>query len=120
MPRASSMSRQRGISLLGLLFWGALIAFAVIIGAKVSPTVMEYYTIQRTVNKIASGSPASVAAAKLEFDRIKSVEYSIGINSADLQITKENDKVKIYFAYDREVHLGGPAYLLLKYEGQSN
>ena len=77
MPRASSMSRQRGISLLGLLFWGALIAFAVIIGAKVSPTVMEYYTIQRTVNKIADGQPATVAEVRAAFDRQKEIEYSI-------------------------------------------
>ena len=120
MSRATSAAHQRGFTLFGLLFWGALIAFTVIIGAKVAPTVMEYYTIQRTVNKIASGNPPSVAAAKSEFDRAKSIEYSIGIASSDLQITKENDKVKIFFAYEREVPLGGPAYLLLKYEGQSN
>ncbi len=120
MPRAMPAPRQQGISLIGLLFWGAVIAFAVVIGAKVSPTVMEYYTIQRTVNKIASGNPPTVAAARAEFDRVKSVEYSIGIASSDLEITKENDKVKILFAYERQIALGGPAYLLLKYEGQSN
>jgi hypothetical protein len=120
MPRAPRAATQRGVTLFGLLFWGAFLAFAVVIGAKVTPTVMEYYTIVRSVNKIAAGNPLSVAAAKAEFERIKSVEYSIGISSNDLVITKENDKVKISFAYDREVPLGGPAYLLLKYEGQSN
>jgi Domain of unknown function (DUF4845) len=120
MPRATPASRQRGLSLFGLLFWGVVIVFTVIIGAKVTPTVMEYFTIQRLVNKIASGNPPSVAAAKAEFERAIGIEYSVGISSQDLDVTKENDKVKIFFKYQREVPLGGPAFLLLKYEGQSN
>lgn len=118
MPLAAR--RQRGLSLLGLLFWGAVIAMTAVIGAKVTPTVMEYYTIKRAVDTIARGNPATVAAAKAEFERIRQVEYSIQISGNDLEVSKENDKVKIHFAYSREVALGGPVYLLLKYEGQSN
>ena len=122
MPRVSPSfsSRQRGISLFGLLFWGVVIAFVAVVGAKVTPTVMEYYTIARAVNKVAAGNPATVQAARIDFDKIKQVEYSIQIDPNDLEITKENDKVKIYFAYQREISLGGPVYLLLKYEGSSN
>ncbi|MDM4767486.1 DUF4845 domain-containing protein [Pelomonas sp. SE-A7] len=112
--------RQRGISLVGLLFWGIFLACAGVITAKVVPTVMEYYTIQKAVDKIASGNPATVPAARAEFDRIKQVEYSIqSISGADLEITKENEKVRISFAYNREIDLFGPAFLLLKYEGRS-
>jgi hypothetical protein len=51
------------------------------------------------------------------------VEYSISsIGGKDLQITKENDKVVIRFAYDKEVPLFEPVFLLIKYsgEGRSN
>lgn len=121
MPRASATaSRQRGITLIGLLFWGVVIAFVAIVGAKVTPTVMEYFTIQRAVTQVAKSNPASVAQAKADFERIKQVEYSIGISGNDLEVTKVDDKVKIHFAYQREIGLGGPVYLLLKYEGQSN
>lgn len=113
-------SRQRGITLFGLLFWGVLVAFVAVVGAKVTPTVMEYFTIKRAVDTVARNNPATVALAKSEFERIKSVEYSIQISSNDLDVTKENDKVKIHFAYAREIALGGPVYLLLKFEGQSN
>lgn len=113
-------SRQRGISLIGLLFWGVILAFLAIVGAKVFPTVLEYQATLKAVNKIAASNPATVAAARQEFDRIKAVEYSIQLTPAELDITKENDKVRIAFAFQRELHLGGPAYLLMKYEGQSN
>ena len=120
MTRSPSAARQRGISLIGLLFWGILIACTVLVGAKVSPTVMEYYSITKLANKVADSNPASVAQARLDFDRMKVSEYGIELKASDLQITKENDKVKIYFAYEREIHLFGPTYLLMKYEGQSN
>jgi hypothetical protein len=51
------------------------------------------------------------------------VEYSIAsISGTDLQVTKENDKMVIKFAYDKEVELFEPVFLLIKYrgEGRSN
>jgi hypothetical protein len=84
------------------------------------PTVNEYLTIKRAVEKVAASQPATVADARTAFDRQKEVEYSItSIDSKDLEITKENDKVVIAFAYDKEVPLLGPVYLLLKYEGRA-
>jgi len=34
-------------------------------------------------------------------------------------VTKVGDKVVVGFAYQREIHLAGPAWLTLKYEGQT-
>ncbi len=117
---ASSRRRQRGISMFGLMFWAILIGFFAYIAVVTFPTVNEYATIKRTVEKIASENPATVAEARAAFDRQKSIEYSISaISGRDLEITKENDRVVIAFAYDKEVALFGPVYLLLKYEGRS-
>lgn len=117
---ASSRRRQRGISMFGLMFWAILIGFFAYVGVVTFPTINEYATIKRTVEKIAAENPATVAEARSAFDRQKSIEYSISsISGRDLEITKENDRVVIAFAYDKEVALFGPVYLLLKYEGRS-
>jgi hypothetical protein len=34
-------------------------------------------------------------------------------------VTKENDKVVLQFAYDKEIEIVKPVYLLIKYEGRS-
>jgi hypothetical protein len=48
------------------------------------------------------------------------IEYSIkSISGKDLEITKENDKVVIRFAYDSEIELMDPVFLLIKYKGSS-
>jgi hypothetical protein len=119
----SATSRQRGVTLLGLLFWAIVVAVVALIVIRVLPTINEFTTIQRAVKKIAQDQPATVAEARKAFDRQKDIEYSISsISGQDLQITKENDKVVIRFAYDKEVPLFDPVFLLIKYsgEGRSN
>ncbi|MDG0836180.1 DUF4845 domain-containing protein [Pelomonas saccharophila] len=120
MP-SSAPRRQRGLSLIGLLFWGGVIAVTAVVAMKIFPTVLEFYTIQRTVDRIAAANPPTVPAARADFDRATITEYSIqSIKSADLEISKDgSDKVVIEFAYDKEIDLFGPVYLLIKYRGRS-
>ncbi len=118
---AHAMRRQRGITLFGLLFWAIVVGFVALVGMKVLPTLNEYFTIKKAVTKIASENPATVPEIRAAFDRAASIEYSIqSIKGKDLAVTKENDKVVISFAYDREIELVSPVFLLIKYEGRSN
>lgn len=111
---------QRGMGLFELLFWLVLIGGAVLIGLKVFPTVNEYLTIQRAVDKIAAANPPTATEARSQFEAIKAVEYSISsIGGKDLQIGKEGDRTVIRYAYDVEIELIKPVYLLMKYEGRS-
>ena len=111
---------QRGMGLFELLFWLILIGGVVLIGLKVFPTVNEYLTVQRAVDKIAGSSPATVNDVRAQFEAIKAVEYSISsIGGKDLQVSKEGDKTVIRYAYNVEIELFPPVYLLMKYEGRS-
>jgi hypothetical protein len=116
-PRARA---QRGLSLIGLLFWAILIGFVGYLAVRVLPTVNEYLTIQRAVDRIAAESPPTVAEVRKAFERQKDIEYSISsISAQDLDITKENDRLVIRFAYDKEIPIVEPVYLLMKYKGRS-
>ena len=54
MKASSSRARsQRGLSLIGLLAWAIIIGFIGYAAVRVLPTINEYYTIQRAVEKIA-------------------------------------------------------------------
>jgi hypothetical protein len=111
---------QRGVSLIGLLAWAIIVGFVGYVAVRVLPTVNEYLTIQRAVNRIATEGPTTVAEVRKAFDRQKEIEYAISaISGKDLEITKENDKLVIRFAYEKEVPIVEPVYLLMKYKGQS-
>jgi len=114
------MRQQRGMSLIGLMVWAIIIGFLGYVAVRVLPTLNEYLTIQRAVDRVAAESPATVGEVRKAFDKQKEIEYSISsISGKDLEITKENEKLVIRFAYDKEIPLVEPVYLLLKYKGRS-
>ena len=121
--RVHKASRQQGVTLFGLLFWAVIVGFLALIGMRVLPAINEYFTIKRTVAKIASEG-STVPEIRSSFEKQKDIEYSIvSITGKDLVITKENiggaDKVVVSFAYDKEVELVKPVFLLIKFEGRS-
>ncbi|OGA84550.1 MAG: DUF4845 domain-containing protein [Burkholderiales bacterium RIFCSPHIGHO2_01_FULL_63_240] len=120
--RQRSVGRaQRGITLIGLLAWAFVICVVALIGMKVTPAVLEYQTITRMVNKAASEGGSTVAEIRAAYDRAAQIEYGVEAikSSGDLDITKENEKIVIRFAYDKEIELIDPVYLVIKFEGQS-
>jgi hypothetical protein len=120
MQRRQAMPTQRGVTLLGLLLWAVVIAFGALVVMRVAPTVNEYYTIQRAVNKVAIEGGETVPEIRAAFEKQKQIEYAIStISGKDLAITKENDRVVVSFAYAKEIELIHPVYLLIKYEGRS-
>ncbi|MCX7258500.1 MAG: DUF4845 domain-containing protein [Polaromonas sp.] len=109
--------QQRGMSFIGILFVGGILVFAGILTAQILPTVMEYQTILKTVNKASAGS--TVGEVKSLFDKAATIDNIKSVTGRDLEVTKEGDKTVVSFAYTREIHLVGPAFILLKYDGKS-
>lgn len=110
-------SSQRGISFLGLIFVGGVLAVTGVVLAQVAPTLIEYQAVNKAVNKAKDGG--SVAEVRSLFDKAAQIDDIKSVSGKDLEITKEGNKVVIRFAYEREIHLTGPAWLTLKYTGRS-
>jgi hypothetical protein len=110
-------TKQRGITFIGLLFIGGILAVTGVIVAQVIPTLIELQAIHKAVNRARDGN--TVADVRTIFDKAAQIDDIKSIAGKDLDITKEGDRVVIKFAYEREIHLAGPAWLTLKYDGQS-
>jgi hypothetical protein len=110
-------SRQRGLSFLGLLVVGGLLAVSGVIVAQIVPTAIEYQAINKAANKAREGN--SVPEVRSIFDKAAAVDNISSISGKDLEVTKVGDKIVVSFAYEREIHLAGPGYLTLKYAGRS-
>ncbi|MDP2419480.1 MAG: DUF4845 domain-containing protein [Hydrogenophaga sp.] len=109
--------QQRGLTFLGLLIVGILLAFTGVILAQVVPTYVEFMAVQKAAKKAATGS--TVSEVRGIFDKSAQVDNINSISGKDLEVGKEGDLVVVTFAYSREIHLAGPAYLTMKYEGSS-
>lgn len=114
----STKHKQRGASLIGLLFVGGVLVFMGIVGAEVAPTYAEYRTIGKAVNKAKDAG--SAAEARSSFDKAAQIDDIKSITGKDLVFTQEGNKTVISYAYTKEIPLAGPAHLLIKYAGRSN
>jgi hypothetical protein len=79
--------------------------------------LIELQNITKAVNRAKDGS--TVAEVRTTFDKAAQIDDIKSISGKDLEITKEGDKTVVAFAYTREIHMAGPAFLLLKYNGKS-
>ncbi len=111
-------SGQRGITFLGLLFVGGILAVTGVVVAQVVPTLIELQAIHKAATK-AAAEGSSVADVRMIFDKAAQIDDIKSISGKDLEVSKEGDKIVASFSYEREIHLAGPAWLTLKYEGQS-
>ncbi|NKE68976.1 DUF4845 domain-containing protein [Ramlibacter sp. RBP-2] len=109
--------KQAGISFIGLLFVVGVLASLAVLGAQAFPTVVEYQAVLKAVQKAAAGN--TVPEVRQIFDKAAEIDNISSISGRDLDISKEGDKVIVKFAYNKEIHMFGPAYLLLKYAGRS-
>ncbi|MDB5869819.1 MAG: putative transrane protein [Polaromonas sp.] len=110
-------SQQRGISFIGVLFVGGVLACAGILAAQVLPTLLEFQAITKAATKASAGT--TVPEVRSIFDKAGQIDDIHSISGKDLDVTKDGDKTVVAFAYTREIHMAGPAFLLLKYSGRS-
>jgi hypothetical protein len=110
-------SRQRGISFITLIFILAVLGGVGVMLMQAFPSFLEYQAALKAINR-AKDEP-TVQAVRQSFDRAAQVDNITSIRGGDLEVTKDGDKVQVSFAYQKEFHMFGPAYLLLKYAGSS-
>jgi len=109
--------QQSGLTFLGLLVVGILLALAGVVFAQVVPTYIEYMAVQKAVDKASAGE--TVAEVRSIFDKAATIDNISTITGKDLEVGKEGNKVVVSYAYERDIHLTGPAYLVMRYQGRS-
>lgn len=116
------MKKQKGLTLISLIFVGTLVVVLAVIGMKVTPAVIEYYTILKHVKAIvASGEgKGTVADVRKAYERRAVVEETPSIGPSDLDVSKEGNQLVISFAYSKKIPLASNVSLLIDFEGSSS
>jgi len=121
LPRVRRRSArvQGGLSLLGLLFFAALITMAVTLALKVAPTVNEYLAVKRAIAK-ARADGVDVRTIRAVFDRAAAVDDITAIDGKDLIVERlPNGEHSISFDYEKRIEVFGPVSLVISYQGET-
>jgi len=109
-------SRQRGLSIVAMIFFGGIIVVLLLIGARLVPAITEYMAIERAVQQIKTEA-TTVPEIRAAFDRHAVVGYITSITSKDLDITKDNDRIVISYAYSYQIQLLDGVRLVIDFSG---
>ncbi|MBI5271106.1 MAG: DUF4845 domain-containing protein [Burkholderiales bacterium] len=118
MPATPSRHAQRGLSVMGLLFWAIVVGAGAVFAIKVYPSVQKYLTTRQALDRVmrADPPPNSVPAIRTAFDRQRDIEFIQDmIRGADLEVEAVGSGFSVGFSYDDEVEIVDPVYLLIKY-----
>ena len=113
------LQKQRGISLIGLMFTIAVLAAIGLLAMQIVPTYTEYRAISSAIVK-AKGAGSTPQEIQSSFSKSAEVGYISSITARDLVITREDGGLEVSFAYDKKIPLVGPASLLLEYAGTTS
>lgn len=114
------MKYQRGVALSGLIFWGIVLVLVAVLGMKVAPTTIEYYKIKKSAEGTLAkmGPESTVADVRNAFDRFAEIDM-LEFSSKDLEISKEDGKIVIEFAYEKRIPLFANVSLVIDYQGSA-
>lgn len=102
------MNKQHGLSLIGLLITSGVIVFFALMGFKLMPSYLEYFTVKRIVSDIANspevrgGSLRDVQAA---FARRAQIDNVTSVTANELEISKTGEGWEIAVSWAARVPL---------------
>lgn len=118
----NNKSRQRGVSMFGILLICIGMVLVAIGGLKVVPAYIEFFAIKKAVTGIVQSGEAkgTVADIRRAFDKRAQVDDIQVVTGGDLEITKEGSDVVVSFAYPKKIPLFGNLSLYFDFTGSSN
>jgi cell division protein FtsL len=115
--------QQRGLSMVGLLFWGIAIFFVALVAMKLIPAYTEFYEIKKILADIGYEMRArnmNNADIRDRYARRAMIDNISTVTPGDLKISRENGKTVVSVDYSFQTPLVGNVSLLVDFSANSS
>ena len=111
---------ERGLSMIGFLFVATVIAVVAIVGFRMVPSYVEYFTVQKAVEKSLRDAPdPTPAVVKKSFEKYIAADYIDSVRATDLNVTREGNAIVAQVAWQKQLHMVGNVSLLLEFDASA-
>ena len=110
-----SLRRQQGIGFIGLMFIFAVAGVVLLLGLKLVPVYIEFFSVKKIVAAIGKSEEAksgTVADIRKSFSRRAVIDNIQAVTGDDLEVTKEGGETVVVAIWQHKVALF-PGYTLL-------
>jgi hypothetical protein len=119
--RGARRSRQRGLSIIGFLFVAAVLIVVALVGFRILPSYVEYFTVQKALEEsLADASNQTPQELRRSLERRLSADYVDAVRGSDLTVSKDGNTIVASLAWQKTLHMVGNASILLDFEATAN
>ena len=114
--------RQRGLTMTGFMFTAIVAVAVVMIGFRMVPPYIEYFTVKKIMAKTLDDSKQgfSLYTFRRDFDLKASADYIDSVKGSDIEVNKEGNNLVATASWTRTLHLVGNVSLLLEFEATTS
>ncbi|MGZ5038407.1 MAG: DUF4845 domain-containing protein [Usitatibacter sp.] len=111
------MRKQRGVSLTGLIVALAVLGFLTIMGAKLMPAYIEYYTVKKMFASMeaAGDLKGTVRDIRKSFETRNAIEDVKNVKGEDIEVSKEGGETILTASWSVKIPLVGNASACLDF-----
>jgi Tfp pilus assembly major pilin PilA len=113
--------RQRGLSMLGFLFVAAVVVTCVMIGFRVTPAYIEYYSVKKALEEalVNAKDLNSTAEVRNAFQRRADAGYIESVSGKDIEVTKTKNEITASVSWTRKLPMVANVSLLLDFDASA-
>jgi hypothetical protein len=117
-----NMNKQRGFSLFALIFWGAILVFVAIVGMRVLPAYIQYFTVKKILVDLGA-DPALQQASPREirdkYTKRALIDNVDMVKADDLVIDRSAQRLVVTADYTFVTRLFGNVSLMVHFTPSS-
>ena len=111
---------ERGLTILGFLFVAAVVIIFALVGFRILPAYIEYFSVQKALQQALDDSPdGNVGDIRRSFERKVSAGYIDSVRPRDVQVTRQSGQVTAAVSWQRVLPMVGNASILLDFDASA-
>ena len=110
---------QAGLTILGFLLVAAVVIIFAMVGFRVVPSYIEYYSVKKSLDdtmRSGSADPSNMTAFRSELARRLQTSYVENVKANDAVVQRVGNQITAELSWERRLHMVGNAYILLEFE----
>ena len=112
---------QSGLTIIGFLFVAAVVVTIAMIGFRVAPSYIEYFSVEKTLRQTLQNAPEGVTLGQFrrDFDLKASADYVESVRGSDVDLKREGTALVATADWTTTLPLIGNASLLLEFHASA-
>jgi len=114
-------AQERGLSLVGFMFVAAVVVGFVMVGFRLTPAYIEYYSVQKALEEalVNAKDLNSTAEIRAAFQRRADAGYIESVTGKDIDVVKTKNEVTASATWTRKLPLVGNVSLFLDFDASA-